>query len=733
MNTPSGSRSTVRRELTKESCRAPDSFRAQQREGGGTNISLNVVYVGLAIAPIQGSISKQLIGMTIHDGTYTLDYESYQWPQPGDGHVSDCQPLSSSSPSSFNFPTDLADFIVGKIRKYRKDHKYKIAGGAVTSLFAQLCPSLPSLLWKKLDIVCFIFQPFTNELGHEAVEDTESIVDEESDCVVRKALSRFGPGDLPRPVINRGNVVGVDSDGMAHITNLEDYQGTVHKNTWEATMKVADELKKNNVKIAFFNTTPQGGGVALMRHALIRFLRLVGVNCEWYVPRPNSSVFRLTKTNHNILQGVNEIDRLAPEHISQLDDWVDENANRSWLRKGGPLAPRSKGGAHIIVVDDPQMPKLVQIAKQQDPSRPVIYRSHIQVRADLVYKTGTPAAGVWDWIWDRIKDCDVFISHPVNHFVPGNVPKNKVGYMPATTDWLDGLNKPLSTDLDGPHYLHEFAVDISRSHPNGPFVFDFPDTTRPYICQIARFDPAKGIPDVLASYAHLRRNLMKDAPVFDIPQLVIAGHGAIDDPDARPIYDQTVNLINEKYKEFERDIIVMRVGPTDQILNALLQNATVALQLSTREGFEVKVSEALKAGVPVIATRRGGIPLQVVHEKSGYLVEVDDREHETVATHLHHLLTDKRAHEEFDRYATHHVSDEVSTVGNAMCWLYLADALSKGDNVLEHGPTGQVCWVSDMARKKAGIEWADDEITLPRSDGLPKSDCLASPECEGAV
>jgi hypothetical protein len=37
-----------------------------------------------------------------------------------------------------------------------------------------------------------------------------------------------------------------------------------------------------------------------------------------------------------------------------------------------------------------------------------------------------------------------------------------------------------------------------------------------------------------------------------------------------------------------------------------MQGATVALQLSTREGFEVKVSEAVLKRVPVIATKAGG-------------------------------------------------------------------------------------------------------------------------------
>lgn len=77
------------------------------------------------------------------------------------------------------------------------------------------------------------------------------------------------------------NKVQVDTDGKAKISTLEDYRKTVNQDTWESTMHFANSLKAKETKIAFFNTTPQGGGVALMRHALIRFLRLVGVDCKW--------------------------------------------------------------------------------------------------------------------------------------------------------------------------------------------------------------------------------------------------------------------------------------------------------------------------------------------------------------------------------------------------------------------------------------------------------------------
>lgn len=44
----------------------------------------------------------------------------------------------------------------------------------------------------------------------------------------------------------------------------------------------AEKLRHNKTRIAFFSSTPQGGGVALMRHALVRFARRIGVDLCWY-------------------------------------------------------------------------------------------------------------------------------------------------------------------------------------------------------------------------------------------------------------------------------------------------------------------------------------------------------------------------------------------------------------------------------------------------------------------
>lgn len=117
----------------------------------------------------------------------------------------------------------------------------------------------------------------------------------------------------------------------------------------------------------------------------------------------------------------------------------------------------AEGGADVVVIDDPQMPGLIPLIKQTRPDVKIIYRSHIEIRSDLTTEPGSPQEEVWRFLWERIKLADVFISHPVNGFVPEDVPSNMVVLMPAATDWLDGLNKNMR-DWDLRYYHHKFRI-----------------------------------------------------------------------------------------------------------------------------------------------------------------------------------------------------------------------------------------------------------------------------------
>ncbi|KAF2769349.1 trehalose synthase (Ccg-9) [Teratosphaeria nubilosa] len=668
---------------------------------GEIGIALSELWLGIAIKESDDSVE---FGFACHDGTYSIDFAVHTLNVDGDANVMQDTSCSTAIPKDREGRAQtIADYLVCTIKNYREQHGYKFLGAGISRELVTASPQTPPRLWSALDIVPVIFD--RREGG--TLKATEQIdgVEELADAMARKCLSHFGPSSQPRVQVSLSNMVEVDVAGHAVLTALEQYKDTVHERTWSAALKYADALKHGGKKFAWFSATPQGGGVALMRHALIRFYRLLGVDATWWVPKPKPEVFRITKTNHNILQGVAKPDeRLTEEKQVVIDEWIKSNAERFWTKDGGPLAARSKGGVDVVFVDDPQMPGIVDIAKMHDPERPVVFRSHIQVRADLADDPSTPTTGVWRWVWKTAQHADLFISHPVSAFVPKAVPHKMLAYMPATTDWLDGLNKELS-DFDNRYYLHEFNSECQRQMMTR---LQYPK--RDYIVQIARFDPSKGIPDVLASYAEFRRKSKFCSPKSheDTPQLVVAGHYSVDDPDGTLVLNETLELLESKYSDIKDCVVVMRLGPTDQILNVLMSNAKVALQLSTREGFEVKVSEALHKGVPVIASKAGGIPLQVQTEKSGFLVEPGD--YKAVAKYLDLLFSDEKRYKDMSEFAASHVSDEVGTVGNAVCWMYLADKLSKGEKL---EPDGR--WIWDLARAEAGEPVKDDgETWLPR-------------------
>jgi trehalose synthase len=62
----------------------------------------------------------------------------------------------------------------------------------------------------------------------------------------------------------------------------------------------------------------------------------------------------------------------------------------------------------------------------------------------------------------------------------------------------------------------------------------------------------------------------------------------------------------------------------DKDINALQRAATVIVQKSIKEGFGLTVSEAMWKGKPVIGGAVGGIPLQIIHGKTGFLVHSVD-------------------------------------------------------------------------------------------------------------
>lgn len=320
------------------------------------------------------------------------------------------------------------------------------------------------------------------------------------------------------------------------------------------------------------------------------------------------------------------------------------------------------------------MSGIIPHIRKESPNTKIIFRSHIEVRADLIKNDPEgPTAETWNFLWGFIQQADIFVAHPIDAFVPDMVPTRNVVLLPAATDPLDGLNKPL-TDWCLTYYQSVFnrvCVDLGVNEV---------DWYRPYIVQVARFDPSKGIPDVLESYRLLRLKMDSEFDDYHTPQLVICGHGSIDDPDGTLIFEQTQAIIeSQKFSSIASDIIAVRLPASDQLLNMILRGAYVALQLSHREGFEVKVTEALHKGVPVVAYEAGGIPLQIRRGEDGFLIPIGDVE--GVASTLYDLFKNPELRQKMSEAAKSLVTEEYFTIWNSMSWLHMFIELTNHQGV----------------------------------------------------
>lgn len=223
------------------------------------------MYLGISARVLEGESAVE-VGLTMHDTDYSVDF---------------CVHKVHVSPDGHDREETLTKHCLNQVRSFSEQHRVKFIGAGIGKPLFVLCPHLCSALWKEFDIVAMVFSVYLHE--HGITTPIPPTADEQADSVVRKCIMHFGPRHLLRVQIGFRNLVEVDEGGLARIVeNLDDYKRTVRAPTWNAFMKVANEIKAKGTRIAYFSSTPQGGGVALMRHALIRLYKLVGVDARWY-------------------------------------------------------------------------------------------------------------------------------------------------------------------------------------------------------------------------------------------------------------------------------------------------------------------------------------------------------------------------------------------------------------------------------------------------------------------
>lgn len=379
---------------------------------------------------------------------------------------------------------------------------------------------------------------------------------------------------------------------------------------------VIDELfflgeKLQGKSVQNINSTAVGGGVAELLTRIVPFMNQLGVNARWDVIKGDEKFFHITKKMHNALHGV-EI-QISKEERQYFLDVNRENAKQMDL------------AADIFVIHDPQPAPLVE--KRAKTGGDWIWRCHIDLTA--------PREDIIGFLRRHISryDAVVFSAPAFSHDF--GVPQFLIS---PSIDPFSDKNRDLPVEkIDS--VAKQFGLDRDR----------------PIITQISRFDYLKDPIGVIEAYKKVKRH--NDC------QLVLAGGGAIDDPEGLKVLEEVRN-----HAEQDSDIHVIFLPPLSDIeINALQRLSTIVVQKSLREGFGLTVSEALWKEKPVIASAVGGIPLQIIHKYSGILVHSI----EGTAYYLKQLLNEPEYARELGKNGHEQVKNDFLITRNIRHYLLL--------------------------------------------------------------
>jgi trehalose synthase len=341
--------------------------------------------------------------------------------------------------------------------------------------------------------------------------------------------------------------------------SLADYRSIIRQELYEELQTLSERLK--GVRVLHVNATRFGGGVAEILYTLVPLMRDVGLAAEWGVMFGAEPFFNVTKGFHNALQG-------APYELTVESRAIYEEYNRQ-------SAEALEDEWDIIFVHDPQPALLKHFSDGLSPETKWIWRCHID--------TSTPNRQVLDYLSPYIEEYDAQV-YTMKEYTPPGLDLEGLVLIPPAIDPLSPKNMALLVD-DARYITNQFGIDEKR----------------PFILQVSRFDPWKDPLGVIDVY-----RLVKE----EIPevQLVLVGSMAHDDPEGWDYWYKTVN-----YAADDRDIYLFsnltNVGSIE--VNAFQSLADVVIQKSIREGFGLVVTEALWKARPLVASRVGGIPMQV--------------------------------------------------------------------------------------------------------------------------
>ena len=350
---------------------------------------------------------------------------------------------------------------------------------------------------------------------------------------------------------------------------LEDHRPIVGDDVISGIYRKAASLRGK--RVLHVNSTYQSGGVAEMILSLVPLMNNVGIDTRWNILNGDGEFFAITKNFHNALQG-------------QAVAFSDEEKDL-YLQTNEAFSGQMAIDHDLVVIHDPQPLPLIRFYRKTQPR---VWRCHVDL--------SNPNPALWEFLKGFVLDYDrMVISH--EHYRRRGMPMEQWICRPAI-DPLSEKNRDLS-EAETAALLAKYGVP----------------TDKPLVTQISRFDKWKDPLGVVEVFSEVKRHV--DC------RLVLCGSMAPDDPEGWAIYRQVEDAARPL---IDAGDVILITAEDHLLVNALQRASAVILQKSLREGFGLTVTEGLWKGRPVIASRVGGIPLQIEDGVTGFLLDPTDTE-----------------------------------------------------------------------------------------------------------
>jgi trehalose synthase len=405
--------------------------------------------------------------------------------------------------------------------------------------------------------------------------------------------------------------------------SIDDYTPIVGEEVIEAIRQAAEPLR--DARVVHINATAFGGGVAEMMVSLVPLMRDLGLDAEWQVIEGEDEFFNVTKACHNGLQG--------------MDIPFTGEMKGIWQRYNRMNAENFEGKYDFVVVHDPQPAGLLHFVGRAAPAlgKHWIWRCHID--------TSHPNPAYWDFFAPYISAYEAGIFTMEQYVGPG-LDQQELAIITPTIDPLSPKNAPIAEEK-ARGVVAGFGIDMNR----------------PLITQVSRYDPWKDPLGVIDGYRIVKEQMPE-------VQLALVGSMASDDPEGWYYLDKTIRHAGE---DFDIHILHNYHGVGAFEVGAFQTASDVVVQKSIREGFGLVVTEGLWKGKPVVGGNAGGIPLQVLDGKTGFLVDTAEECGEKTLYLLQHPEESAR----MGKAAREHVRQNFLTTGHLTDYLQLFNRLSR--------------------------------------------------------